>query len=97
MMFDAACDYVTIFRLPALIREVKDKHQVENGKSFKDTDPRAKLAAIEALEEMTAPFIPLRACVGSWGTNLMLRYYWARNKKNRYFAASSNEQVNYIN
>ncbi|PHZ15089.1 uncharacterized protein RHIMIDRAFT_248312 [Rhizopus microsporus ATCC 52813] len=78
VIFDAARDHITIFRLPALIREVKYKHQIEN--------------AIEALEEIAVPFIPLRASVGSWGANLMLRYYWACNEKNRYFAAFSNEQ-----
>ncbi|CEI90296.1 hypothetical protein RMCBS344292_04624 [Rhizopus microsporus] len=91
VMFNAARDCITIFRLPALICEVNHKHQTENGKSFKDTDPQAKLAVIGALEEMTPPFIPLRACLGSWSANLMIHYYWARNEKNRYFAASSNE------
>ncbi|CEG66271.1 hypothetical protein RMATCC62417_02881 [Rhizopus microsporus] len=52
VMFDAARNHITIFRLPALICEVKDKHQIENGKSFKDTDPQTKLAAIEALHNM---------------------------------------------
>ncbi|CEG64722.1 hypothetical protein RMATCC62417_01648 [Rhizopus microsporus] len=92
VIFNATRDHITIFRLPALIREVKDKRQTENGKSFKDTDPQVKLTTIEALEEMAVPFIPLRACVGSWGANLVLRYYWVRNEKSRYFAASSNEQ-----
>lgn len=56
---------ITIFRLHSLICEVKYKHRIENGKLFKDTDPQAKLAAVEALEDMAVPFIPLRACVGS--------------------------------
>lgn len=97
VIFKATRDHITVFRLPALIRKVKDKRQTENGKSFKDTDPQVKLTTIEALEEMAVPFIPLRACDGSWGANLVLRYYWARNEKSRYFAASSNEQGNCIN
>lgn len=59
-------EHITIFRLSSLIREVKDKHQIENGKSLKDTDLRVKLAAIEALEEIAAPFPLLRTCIGSW-------------------------------
>jgi hypothetical protein len=50
VMFNAARDHITVFRLPVRICEVKDKYQIENGKSFKDSDPRAKQAAIEALE-----------------------------------------------
>ncbi|CEI90298.1 hypothetical protein RMCBS344292_04626 [Rhizopus microsporus] len=83
VMFNAARGYITIFRPPALICELNHKHQTENGKSFKDIDPQAKLAAIGALEEMAPPFIPLRACLGSWNANLMIHYYWACNEKNR--------------
>lgn len=66
VMLNTAHCHITIFRLPSLIREVKGKYRIENGKPFKDTDPQAKLAAIEDLEEMNVPFIPLRACVGPW-------------------------------
>ncbi|CEG75714.1 hypothetical protein RMATCC62417_10709 [Rhizopus microsporus] len=86
VMFNAARGYITIFRPPALICELYHKHRLKV-----DTDPQAKLAAIGALEEMAPPFIPSRACLGSWNANLMIHYYWACNEKNRYFAASSNE------
>lgn len=36
--FNVARDHITIFRQPALIRKVKDKQQIEDDKSFKDTD-----------------------------------------------------------
>ncbi|CEG83484.1 hypothetical protein RMATCC62417_17396 [Rhizopus microsporus] len=38
-----------------------------------------------SLEAKASPYIPLRACVGSWGANMLLDYYWSsirrRNKK----------------
>ena len=38
---------------------------------------------------MAAPYIPLRACSGSWGANLLIRYFWSRGRKNKY----SNESI----
>ncbi|CAO3659645.1 unnamed protein product [Rhizopus microsporus] len=87
--FNAARDYLMLFKLPALIRQIKDEYKFEAGKPFNAVDPRGKLRAVELLEEMAAPYIPLRACSGSWGANLLIRYYWSRGRKNKY----SNEPI----
>ncbi|CEG82144.1 hypothetical protein RMATCC62417_16261 [Rhizopus microsporus] len=79
--FNTACDHLKRFRLLAIIRQVKDEFKIEAGKPFKAADPRGKLRAVELLEQTAAPFVPLRACVGSWGARLMLRYYWLRGEK----------------
>ena len=87
--FNAARDHLMLFKLPALIRQIKDEYKFEAGKPFNAVDPRGKLRAVELLEEMAAPYIPLRACSGSWGANLLIRYYWSRGRKNKY----SNESI----
>ncbi|ORE03752.1 hypothetical protein BCV72DRAFT_337767 [Rhizopus microsporus var. microsporus] len=81
MTFNAFCDHLKRFRLPAIIRQVKDEFKIEAGKPFKAANPRGKLRAVELLEQTAAPFVPLRARVGSWGARLMLRYYWIRREK----------------
>ncbi|KAG1448563.1 hypothetical protein G6F57_016821 [Rhizopus arrhizus] len=87
--FNVARDHLMLFKLPALIRQIKDEYKFEAGKPFNAVDPRGKLRAVELLEEMAAPYIPLRACSGSWGANLLIRYYWSRGRKNKY----SNEPI----
>lgn len=82
--FNTARDHLMLFKLPALIRQIKDEYKFEAGKPFNTVDPHGKLRAVELLEEMAAPYIPLCACSGSWGTNLLIRYYWSREKKNKY-------------
>ncbi|RCH82683.1 hypothetical protein CU097_001614, partial [Rhizopus azygosporus] len=83
--FNAARDHLMLFKLPALIRQIKDEYKFEAGKPFNAVDPHGALRAVELLEEMAAPYIPLRACSGSWGANLLIRYYWPhkRNIKRR--------------
>lgn len=73
--FNAARDHLMLFKLPALIRQIKDEYKFEAGKPFNTVDPRGKLRTVELLEEMAAPYIPLRACSGSWGANVLIRYY----------------------
>ncbi|CEG64678.1 hypothetical protein RMATCC62417_01611 [Rhizopus microsporus] len=87
--FNAARDHLMLFKLPALIRQIKNEYKFEAGKPFNAVDPRGKLRAVELLEEMAAPYILLRVCSGSWGANLLIRYYWSRGRKNKY----SNESI----
>ncbi|CEG74742.1 hypothetical protein RMATCC62417_09903 [Rhizopus microsporus] len=91
--FNTAREHLKRFRLPAIIRQVKDEFKIEAGKPFKAADPRGKLRAIELLEQTAAPFVPLRACVGSWGAILLLRYYWLRNEKKSSTTPSSVQVV----
>ena len=72
--FNTVRDHFTLFRLPATIRQIKDEFKIEAGKPYKAADAQGKLRAVELLEQTAAPFVPLRACVGSWGARLMLRY-----------------------
>ncbi|CEG76215.1 hypothetical protein RMATCC62417_11144 [Rhizopus microsporus] len=91
--FNTARECLKRFRLPAIIRQVKDEFKIEAGKPFKAADPRGKLRAIELLEQIVAPFVPLSACVGSWGAILLLRYYWLRNEKKSSTTPSSVQVV----
>ncbi|CEG75413.1 hypothetical protein RMATCC62417_10457 [Rhizopus microsporus] len=70
--FNTARDHLIFFMLPATIRKVKDEFKIEADKPFKAVDARGKLRAVELLEQTAAPFVPLCACVGSWGGRLML-------------------------
>ncbi|CAO3665429.1 unnamed protein product [Rhizopus microsporus] len=91
--FNTARDHLKRFRLPAIIRQDKDEFNIEAGKPFKAADARGKLRAVELLEQIAAPFVPLRACVGSWGAVLLLRYYWLRNEKKSSTTPSSGQDV----
>ncbi|KAG1178561.1 hypothetical protein G6F70_001569 [Rhizopus microsporus] len=71
--FNTVRDHFTLFRLPATIRQIKDEFKIEAGKPYKAADAQGKLRAVELLEQTAAPFVPLRACVGSWGARLMLQ------------------------
>ncbi|CEG64609.1 hypothetical protein RMATCC62417_01549 [Rhizopus microsporus] len=78
-----------LFKLPALIRQIKYEYKLEADKPFNAVDPRGTLRAVELLEKMATPYIPLRAYFDSWGANLLIRYYWPRGRKNKY----SNEPI----
>ncbi|KAI8875478.1 hypothetical protein K501DRAFT_280329 [Backusella circina FSU 941] len=56
------------------------KFDISPQTTYSTTDPRAKKKATETLEETAAPYIPLRACLGSWDAILLLRYYWKKVK-----------------
>ncbi|CEJ01269.1 hypothetical protein G6F70_008494 [Rhizopus microsporus] len=54
----------------------------------------AQIAAIEKLEDMAAPFIPLRACAGYWGANILLSYYWTTRRRTEKKKATISNQEN---
>ncbi|CEG63432.1 hypothetical protein RMATCC62417_00575 [Rhizopus microsporus] len=57
--FNTSHDHLVLFRLPAIIRQVKDEFKTDTA------GLRGKLRVVELLEKTTIPFIPFYACVGS--------------------------------
>ncbi|KAL4211449.1 hypothetical protein AB4K20DRAFT_1897171, partial [Rhizopus microsporus] len=56
-------------------------YKFEASKPFNAINPRGKLRAVELLEEIATPYILLCTCSGSWGANLLIRYYWSDRRK----------------
>jgi hypothetical protein len=74
--FGAARYFVSLLKIKGVINFVKRVFNVDPRLSFFKSHVDAKTRAIELLEEMAAPYIPLRACHGSWGAYLLLKFYW---------------------
>ncbi|ORE01007.1 hypothetical protein BCV72DRAFT_323503, partial [Rhizopus microsporus var. microsporus] len=69
----------------AVIDGIKRKFAIKEDSTWQSVPGDARLDAIQEMEAKASPYIPLRACVGFWGANMLLDYYWSsvrrRNKK----------------
>lgn len=84
-MFDACKMNVSSALVKAVIDGIQRKFAIKEDSTWRSVAGDARLDAIQELEAKASPYIPLRACVGSWGANMLLEYYWSsirrRNKK----------------
>ncbi|PHZ13817.1 uncharacterized protein RHIMIDRAFT_236865 [Rhizopus microsporus ATCC 52813] len=84
-MFDACKVNVSSALVKAVIDGIQRKFAIKEGSTWRSVAGDARPDAIQELEAKASPYIRLRACVGSWGANMLLDYYWSsirrRNKK----------------
>jgi hypothetical protein len=68
-IFNTFCDHFSFFRLPTIIREVKDEPKADAHKPFKIRDPRRKFRAAKLVEKTVASFALLHTRVDSWASD----------------------------
>lgn len=78
--FGSALDRITQIIIPAIACGVKEKYNIDDATSFSKSDPRARLLAIDELEEKAYPYMPLRACSASWGASMLLGKFWTKRE-----------------
>ncbi|KAL0084749.1 hypothetical protein F4703DRAFT_1855771 [Phycomyces blakesleeanus] len=60
----------------SVIDRVNKEHDIDENTTWGSLSLRAQNSAALYLEELAAPHLPLRACVGNWGAKMMLRKFW---------------------
>lgn len=78
----------------AAVDSTKRAFNLDDDLSWGSIPGDAQISAIEKLEDMAAPFIPLRACAGYWGANILLSYYWTTKRRTEKKKATVSNQGN---
>ncbi|KAI9010802.1 hypothetical protein CLU79DRAFT_451138 [Phycomyces nitens] len=60
----------------SVIDKVNNEYEIDKHTTWGNLSIRAQNSAALYLEELAAPHLPLRACVGNWGAKMMLRKLW---------------------
>jgi hypothetical protein len=71
-------------------------YDFDNEKIFKDSNVTMQMEAIWKLEDIMAPHLPLRACIGNWGAKHILSNFWLEKKKKKPMAKGKLNLFNLI-
>lgn len=98
-MLDACKVNVSPVLVKIVIDGIKRKFAIKEDSAWQSVPGDSRLDAIQELEAKASPYIPLRACVGSWGANMLLDHYWSsirrRNKKQTTNGTDKGTQTNF--
>jgi hypothetical protein len=74
--FNTIWDEVVFKITPSLVKDFKQKFNIDESLTFKASGSTIYKEATKELEEQAIPFMPLRATETSWATKMILDYCW---------------------